>query len=104
MMKRREFVIAARRPAWLLAEHAQRAAIGFLKAHRPVHSRISLRHSAMGCLKWIRSTTHNGAIENRQAEVYHDRLPVLPAQVVVGVYFSAFILQVRIVAAVSSKC
>jgi len=39
--------IAARRPAWLLAEHAQRAAIGFLKAYRPVHSRISLRHSAM---------------------------------------------------------
>ena len=84
MMKRREFVIAARRPAWLLAEHAQRAAIGFLKANRPVHSRISLRHSAMGCLKWIRSTTHNVAIEYRRAEGQHDRLPALPAEVGVG--------------------
>ena len=31
-MKRREFVIAARRPAWPLAEHARQAAIGFLNA------------------------------------------------------------------------
>jgi hypothetical protein len=42
--------IAARWPAWPLAEHAQQAAIGFLKAHRRA-IRISLRRSAMGCVK-----------------------------------------------------
>jgi hypothetical protein len=42
--------IAARWPAWPLAEHAQQAAIGFLKAHRRT-IRISLRRSAMGCVK-----------------------------------------------------
>ena len=56
MMKRREVHIAARRPAWPLAEHAQQAAIGFLKAHRRA-IRISLRHSAMGCMKGMRSRT-----------------------------------------------
>ncbi len=50
MMKRREFISRARRPAWPLAEHAQQAANGFLKAHRRVHSGISLRHSAMSCV------------------------------------------------------
>ena len=34
--------IAALRPAWLLVERAQQAAIGFLKAYRQV--RIPLRH------------------------------------------------------------
>jgi hypothetical protein len=37
-----------------------------------------LRHSAMGCLKWIRSTTHNVAIGYRRAEGQNDRLPALP--------------------------
>jgi hypothetical protein len=48
MMKRREFT--SRRPAWPLAEPAQQEAIGFLKAHRRA-IRISLRRSAMGCVK-----------------------------------------------------
>jgi len=51
MMKRREFIsrrggLRGRSPL-----HAQQAAIGFLGAHRRVHSRISLRHSAMGGLR-----------------------------------------------------
>jgi hypothetical protein len=42
--------------------------------HRPIDSRVSLLNSAMSCLKWIRSTTHNVAIEYRRAEGQNDRL------------------------------
>ena len=42
MMKRREFT--SRRPAWPLAEHAQQAAIGFLKAHRHSYFVAAFRH------------------------------------------------------------
>jgi hypothetical protein len=36
--------IAARRPAWPLAEHAQQAAIGLLKAHRHSYFVAAFRH------------------------------------------------------------
>ena len=42
--------------------------------HRLIDSRVSVLNSAMSCLKWIRSTTHNVAIEYRRAEGQNDRL------------------------------
>jgi hypothetical protein len=47
MIKRREFIS---RRGGLRGCSSQQAAIGFLKAHRPLHSRISSRHSAMSCV------------------------------------------------------
>ena len=79
MMKRREFIsrrggLCGRSPS-----PRSRAAIGFLKAHRRVHSYFvaAFRH---GLREMDEVEDHSVAIEYRCVEGQNDRLPAFPAE------------------------
>jgi hypothetical protein len=64
--------IAARRPVWPLASPRSRAAIGFLKAHRRIHSYF-VAAFRRGLREMDEVEDHNVAIECRCVEGQNDR-------------------------------
>ena len=79
MIKRREFISRRRRPVWPLAEPAQHFTIGFLKAHRRVHSSF-VAAFRRGLHEMDEVEDRSVAIEYRCVEGQNDRLPSIPQQ------------------------